>query len=126
MVMNMHHLPVSELLIMFAGLARQEFKSKATDPDDLEESGTSGDEYAPPTYSKDDGESEVDDSDLEVDAEVEDEDEEKKSKKGKKPKPTRANIIAKRQVTGASSSLTSTAHTDAKRKATYVFDSLFT
>ena len=114
----------SSALMMPSGPERQE--PKVTDPVDVEESDSSGDEYAPPAY-KDEGESEVDksDSDSEIDAEVED-DEEKKTKKGKKPKPARADIIAKRNVTSASASLTSTARPEAKRKANYEYDLSFT
>jgi hypothetical protein len=102
---------------MLAGSSSEHREPKATDPVDLEESGSSGDEYVPavsPAY-KDDGESEVDGSDSEVDAGVEDKDEENKPKKGKKLKPARADIIAKRNM-GSASSQTSTARTEAKRK----------
>jgi hypothetical protein len=95
---------------MLAGSSSEHREPKATDPVDLEESGSSGDEYVPavsPAY-KDDGDSEVD-------AGVEDEDEENKPKKGKKLKPARADIIAKRNM-GSASSQTSTARTEAKRK----------
>jgi hypothetical protein len=112
-------------MIMLAGPERDQSKSKATDQVDFEESaGSSGDEYTP-AVNKDDGESEIDESDdLEADAEVEDEADENdkkktKTRKGKKPKPARADIIAKRNVSSATASqaLTSTAHTETKRKA---------
>jgi hypothetical protein len=97
---------------------------KATDPVDIEESEGSSDEYEPPAAAhKDDGETEVEETDLdsEVDAEVEDEEKPKKGKL-KKPKPARADIIAKRNVTSAS-----TGRTEAKRKANHDgYDSLFT
>lgn len=85
---------------------------KATDPD-LEDKNSSGEEYAPPTYS-DNGESEVEDQESDLDGEVEGA-EPKKSRKGKKPKPARADIKAKRHF--APASLPSTAHIEAKRKA---------
>jgi hypothetical protein len=100
---------------------------KATDPVDIdseESAGSSSDEYEPPAAAhKDDGETEVEetDSDSEVDAEVEDEEKPKKGKL-KKPKPARADIIAKRNVTSAS-----TGRTEAKRKANHDgYDSIFT
>lgn len=114
-----------------AGPEHQEIKARyLADDAELDISGSSGDEYAPPTNkndaSGDSGESEVDksESDSEVNAEVEDEDEEKRTKKGKRPKPARADIITNRNV--GSASLTSTACTEARCKANYEYDSSFT
>lgn len=106
--------------MIFAGPEHEESESKEKDLIlELEESDDSGDAYAPPVY-KNEGESEVDESDSEVDAEVEDDKEDKKTKKGKKPsKPARADIIAKRNVGSASTSHSSTARTETKRKARY-------
>jgi hypothetical protein len=105
-------------MMMLADPERDESKPKATDQIDLEESaGSSGDEYTP-AVNKDDasGESEIDDLEADAEPEVEDEVDEndkKKTKKGKKPKPARADIIAKRNVSSASASLTA----ETKRKA---------